>query len=167
MKQLTMIKVNGIVNGIECPVAMPCYQKDKDVFDLINGQFVAKITQPRNLKHLDKYWKILRVACENGILDLLAGNKCHRLLQCVTSDYISAILVKKRDEAETLSYILKWMFLPEDTEILPNGEIRSLVSSISFERMDQITFNEYYNKCLELLSQILDVPREELELADD
>ncbi len=82
----------------------------------------CEVKQPRNAKHLRLYWKI-----------------CHRIADALDRDDIDAEAVSDYFKRATGHF-----HILQSTEF---GEIRVL-DSISFAKMDQIAFSEFFEKCI-------------------
>ena len=147
---------------------IPVFKKDIEVVKKIKGEVKATITEVRNLLHHRKIFAIANVCCENNIFELLI--KKWESIKIVFDfpldvDFktIDLLRFKYKDDSYTLIYICKWLFLPLDEILLPNGEIVNAVSSIDFASMDQIDFEKFYKDCLDLWSFALNVKRTDLE----
>ena len=70
-KKINMVKINtyeAYTKGIDF-VSVPMTQGDKDIFNQLKSPFRATVTNPRNLNHHRKYFAILNLCIENGILE--------------------------------------------------------------------------------------------------
>lgn len=82
-------------------------------------EYEVKFVKSRNIKHLGKYWV---------------------LMKAMAFHYSSVC-----DDDETWHYYFKEKFLPLK-EMRFKGEIKLYPSSIAFDKMTQIEFDEYYKK---------------------
>lgn len=139
----------GIVN-----VAVPMTSKDIDIYNKLGSPFRASITKSRNLMHHRKFFACMGVFVDNGILDKFP----------MESSVLESLRNRFKDDVYTLVYILKYLYLPLEVEILPNGKQIERVSSISFDEMDQDKFTEFYNKCLDYCCSVIEISREQLEM---
>ena len=89
-----------------------------------------ELRQPRNPDHLNKYWAILSKAAENDP-ELTSADDLHEWIK------IRLRMVKGYKD---------W-----------NGQIVAVTKSISVESMDQIKFNNFYDRALDLLADRLGV----------
>ena len=131
-------------------VAYPVFENGFDKLKKIKGEFECVISQPRNLKHHCKLFAVFAESLnQRSIYELFSGE--------IEPVLIRKLLMKHKSEIEVLLYCLKWMFLPLEETILPDGEMMMTVSSISFKDMDQLIFIEFYKKCLEYLARKIGV----------
>lgn len=93
------------------------YDKATICEKLKDREYECKIIQSRNIKHLGKYWMLLKA------LEFHFSNT---------------------DEGYHLFF--KELFLPPIEFILKSGIIKKYPNSIAFDKMDQLAFNDYYQK---------------------
>lgn len=164
MKSITMRVVRGMINGVETKVSIPLYEHDKEIHDKINGDYQATIKQPRNMKHHNKFYGIMRVCIDNGILEHITKNIVHPFQNAISDHVINALRVQKKNDVDVLVYILKWLFLPMETQILPNGEHRSIVQSIAVSELDYQDFCKFYDESIQFCADVLGCDKLQLEM---
>ena len=100
----------------------------------------VQVSKPRNPKHHAKYWAMLKLVHEGtAVQDLYP-----------TTDHLHQAI------KGALGYY---------SEVrLPDGKVLQVVDSIAFESLDQIAFQEFYNKAVDLIvSQVVpNLDREDL-----
>lgn len=153
MKDILFIKT--YINNQLC--AVPKYQSDIDELSKAPKEFSAKPKKERNIDHHRKLFAIFRICIDNGIYDKIMN------IHGFSEDAIQSI-VNKHGEQYGLLYICKFCFLEPEIKIRPDGVVTKNVNSIGFDKMDQIQFSEFYDKCLDWFSSLLDVDRNILEL---
>jgi len=89
-----------------------------------NKEYKCKITNSRNIKHLGLYWLTMKS------LQFHFGNTDIGWHMFFKELFLEPIIFKTR-----------------------SGEIKKYVNSISFEKMDQIQFDSYFAKIVDLLNQ--------------
>ncbi len=154
-------------NGINY-VLVPKFEKGKAILSKINGEVKAQLTQPRNLELLQKLFAISNICCVQNIFKKLIdrwdlAKQVFDLTLEINELAIHGIRAEYKKDSYSLVYICKYLFLPFERELKPNGDIGFKISSIAFESMDEIIFQEFYNKCVEFWSFILDINRSKLE----
>lgn len=154
-------------NGIE-KVAIPIYEKGQEIFNKIKGDYEVKINQYRNLKFHNKLFGIIENIICNEFFEKLIDRWSYiqiafNIQLLITEIAIQSIRITFNDDVYSLIYICKYLFLPMEKKILPNGKIIYDVSSISFKEMDNVVFEEFYNKSLDLIAFILDLNKNQLE----
>lgn len=154
---MTKININDAIKYNKQSMLIPKFIKDIEIFNNLKyGDIKAQISQPRNLSHHCKIFAIATLCAFNGILDRLVD------LKYISNDTLINLRQKYKDDTYILIYISKWMFLPLETEILPNGQKYDKVSSISFENMDQLDFQVFYNACINFWCEVLDITEQQL-----
>lgn len=141
------------INGTVC--AVPIYKTDIEILEKIKGDFESVVSQYRNLGHHRKLFAIINKCCDNGILDKIES-----------IDPLTVEMMKRQhggNEVDTVLYILKWLFLPLENVLLPDGTRYHIVSSISFKEMDQISFEIFYLASVKWLAETLDISINDLE----
>lgn len=68
-----------------------------------------------------------------------------------------------KNETYVLVYIMKFLFLPMERKILPNGKVFDDVSSISFDEMDQEQFKKFYDDCIGYFCDTMQITKEQIE----
>jgi hypothetical protein len=154
---------NGINN-----VLVPKFEKGKEILNKISGEVKAQISQPRNLLHHSKLFAISNDCCKNNIFEKLIqrwelARQVFNIQLDISELAIQAIRIRFKQDSYSLIYICKWLFLPLEEELKPDGSISYKISSIAFSEMDEIIFTDFYNKCLNFLVFILDVNRNDIE----
>ncbi len=154
---------NGINN-----VLVPKFDKGKEILNKINGEVKAQISQPRNLSLHQKLFAISNNCCIQNIFEklLLRWDLARQVFDIqleINEPAIQGIRIRFKQDSYSLIYICKYLFLPLEQELKPDGNVSYKISSISFGEMDEIIFQEFYNKCVDFLSFILDVNRSKLE----
>lgn len=126
--------------------AAPVYDTDREKFDKIKGGFLAEIQVHRNLGHHRKFFAVAGTCVENGILDRMDK---------IDSLVLEMLRRRFADDVYTLVYIAKWLFLPHERILNPDGTVAETVASISFAEMDQLEFEEFYLKSLIFFAETL------------
>ncbi len=154
-------------NGINY-VLVPKFEKGKKIVSKINGEVKAQLTQPRNLELHEKLFAISNTCCIQNIFEKLL-NRWELAKQVfdiqleINEPAIQGIRIRFKQDSYSLIYICKYLFLPLQEELKPDGSVSYKISSISFSEMDELIFQEFYNKCVEFWSFILDTNRSKLE----
>jgi hypothetical protein len=153
-KKIIFVKVNvneafknGIVN-----VAVPMAGEDIEVFNKLSSPFRANITKSRNILHHRKFFAICKMMIDNAILDKIE----------IKPIVLEHLKLRFKNDCYVLVYILKWLFIPLEKKIMPDGRVFEDVSSISFDEMDQESFQSFYSKCVEYFCDVLDVTEEKI-----
>ncbi len=154
-------------NGINY-VLVPKFEKGKAILSKINGEVKAQLTQPRNLELLQKLFAIAETCCIQNIFKKLINRwelakQVFNIVLEINESAIQGIRAEYKRDCYSLVFICKYLFLPFERELKPNGEIGLKISSVALESMDEIVFQEFYNKCVEFWSFILDINRSKLE----
>jgi hypothetical protein len=82
------------------------------------------VTRPRNLRQFQLYWALMQIVADN-------------------SDYY--------DSKEQVSDMMKVATGHTSTFIDHHGQIWHELKSISFDNMDQDTFNAYFDRCIDII----------------
>lgn len=149
-------------------VAVPKFDEDKEKLFKISGEYEATVKKSRNLGFHCKLFYIINKNINNEFFahmcDIWADvQEVFNIQLTIELFAIQSIRIRFNNDTYSLIYIMKWIFLPLEEIVKPDGSIDYQVSSISFEKMDNILFTEFYDKCLDLLAFILDTNRYELE----
>jgi len=161
LNKMTLDAINKIVEskGIDKKkvfIAYPDREKDLKVFNKIwNGTFKATISHIRILWKHKNFFRLIGLCAKNDALQRMISKGL------IKEEVINSLLEKLKDELEVLRYILKWLFLPLDEEMLPDGNIIQKVASQDFDSLDELIFDEMANKCYDWLSDLFDVTRNE------
>jgi hypothetical protein len=163
-----MTSENAYKKGIKYILA-PAYNKDIDKIEKINGEIECKLYQYRNLQFHRKLFKICNDLCTEEFFILMLDNwneiqKAFQIQLVLDKRSIQALRLKFKDDGYTFIYICKWLFLPLESHILPNGNRVSIVASISFREMDNLEFTDFFNQTIELLCFILDITKDQLNI---
>jgi len=134
-------------------VAVPMISSDIEQFNKLGSPFRATITKSRNLMHHRKFFAICNMMVDNGILDIIPIEK----------DVLNKLLSRFKNESYVLVYILKYVFLPLEQKVLPNGAVIEDVSSISFDEMDQDDFKKFYDDCIQYFCDNMQITKEQIE----
>jgi hypothetical protein len=134
-------------------IAVPMTGKDIDVFNKLGSPFRASITKSRNLMHHRLFFAHLNTFVDNDILERVD----------IKEDVLYHLKLRFKDLTYVLVYILKYLFLPLERKILPNGVIIEDVSSIAFDEMDQDTFKKFYDDSIQYCCDCLGVTIEQLD----
>ena len=178
MKSIIFVKLSYIdyVNlarerGIELAkqtIAIPKFQKDKDIWNAVKiGDFKAKVSQPRNLKKHNLYFSLLEKVTDNGFLDRLpfADMKSAYNIN-ITEWLVKGLRVRFKEDQEVVRYITKYLLLPLKQVITLAGTEYYEVSSQSFEEMDEIIFDDFFKRSVELWRYVLGITEEKLMKGD-
>ncbi len=137
------------VTGGRTKLLMPSDDASQAVLDGCKPGDVVRIqvSKPRHPKHHRKYWAMLKIVHEGtAVQDLYpTTDKLHQAIKGALGYY---------------------------SEVrLPDGKVFQVVDSIAFESLDQIAFQEFYDKAVNLIvTQVLpnldrdDLEREVLEM---
>lgn len=98
------------------------------------------VTRPRNLRHHQKYW----VLCEAIAKALPEGHRFQ------TAEHVSAYLKAATGHADVLP--MKDIACPHCGGIT-TGNAVYIPGSISFAAMDQTAFNDFYDRCLQIIAK--------------
>lgn len=174
MKSIIFVKLSYIdyVNlarerGIDLAkqtIAVPKFQKDKEAWGSVKiGDFKAKVSQPRNLKKHNLYFSLLEKVTDNGFLDRLpfADMKSQYHIE-IYEELVNALKVRFKEDQEVVRYITKYLLLPLKRVITLAGTEYYEVSSQSFEEMDEIVFDTFFKKSVELWCYVLGISEEKL-----
>jgi hypothetical protein len=150
-------------------VLIPKFDKGKKLVNKIKGDIKATLQEDRNLYHHRKMFAIANEACQNGVFEKMISrwdviDQVFDFQFDIKAEYIQAIRFQYKSDSYSLVYIAKFLFLPFEKEIFPNGHVHHKISSISFAEMDQILFDEFYNKFVEWVALILEVDHKQLEV---
>ena len=156
------IKLDTAIRKGVSYVAVPVHVSDLDSFNKMktNSDFKANVSKIRNIKHHKKLFPIINLAVDQGFFDkelLLSDNLI------LTSDLKEALFIQYKNWKDVFIYISKYKFLPFEKIYLPGHGVQLRVSSISFEKMDQLEYQEFYEKCLDWISDVIGVSKEVLE----
>jgi hypothetical protein len=157
----------------DCPIVfVPKFQADIDKAAKIKGESEAMFWQYRNLKFHRKLFGIAGNIVNDEFFEMMFDmwndiKTTFNIKLNITKEAIQAIRLENNDDCYSLIYICKSIFLPWEKKWMPNGIIIFQVSSISFRAMDNIEFEEFYNKCICLWAYILNCPVNELDLNYD
>ncbi len=117
------------VGGGCAKLLMPSDQASQAILDgCKQGDVVrVQISKPRNPKHHAKYWAMLNLVHEGtAVQDLYpTTDKLHQAIKGALG-YFSEVK-------------------------LPDGKVFQVVDSIAFESLDQIAFQEFYDKAVDLI----------------
>lgn len=154
---------NGINN-----VLIPKYEKSKDIVNKLSGDIKATLSQPRNLEHHEKLFAIAKKCGKNNIFYAILerwqlAKQVFDLQLEINELAIQGIRARFKQDSYSLIYICKYLFLPFEEELQPDGKRAYKISSIAFSEMDEIKFSEFYNRCLDFWAFILDINRSVLE----
>lgn len=107
---------------------MPCSPMDAEMVEAFpSGKPLrVRITQPRSLPQHRLYWSMLQKVCEN-------------LEQPITT--------------ETLHQWIKLRCGVIEPIILRTGEIQEVPGSIAFDQMDQVSFNAFFQRAVDLICE--------------
>lgn len=147
-------------------VAFPMNEKSKGILSKINGEFKAVIMQHRFLKKHQKFFVILDKVTENGFLDrlpnvdLTLGNYP---VERISQEIINSLLIRLKDESEVVRYLIKYLLLPLEKVFKYDGSFYLEVSSQAFEKMEELIFDEFFQKALDLWSNVLGISKEVLQ----
>jgi hypothetical protein len=120
------VSINGIFCWVPCdPVGNEYTQKAK-----INEWRKMKMTNPRIYKHLQKFFVMIR--------EVVYPNLDHKWTELFPNEEVF------RDELT-----MRAGYYHTHTNM--NGEVMYWPYSISFEKMDQDKFNEYYSKVIDII----------------
>lgn len=128
------------IHLIKTPLGLkPIYDFDEEKYGLIkNGEIIkAKITKARNIKFHGLFWSLIELVFVNQ---------------------------KKYKTKEDLLIEVKLKTGCYNEHITLEGEIKFIPKSISFEKMDDLEFRDFYNKTLNILGELLNVDSEKLRL---
>lgn len=153
-------------NGIPF-VLCPKFEKTKEIIGKLSGDIKAVVSQPRNLLHHHKLFAIANHCCNNNIFDKFMNRwemakETFNILLDINIIAIHRIRIKYKSDSYALIYIMKYLFLPMEEEVKPSGEISYKISSISFSEMDQLTFSNFYEKCLKFWAYLLEINESDL-----
>lgn len=128
---------------------LPAYKTDlQKLSKLKDGNaYTFTLSEHRNLKHHRKFFAILRMAVFNGIFEKMG----YEPTECT-----------EKGLNETLLLILKYMHLPKRKIVIPGRIEITEAASINFEKMDQATFEEFYENCIGTISMFLGITRDEI-----
>jgi hypothetical protein len=139
-------------------VAIPDREQDQKVFNKVSlGTFKAEIKNTRILWRHKNFFRLLNICVENNALERLISK------ELISQEIIDSLYEKMKRKNEVLRYILKWLFLPLEEEILPDGKIIQRVSSMAFDELDELCFDDMANKCYNYLAGLFDVTIEEFK----
>jgi len=116
------MQINLVKHG---GVLIPSLAADEAALSTISrGEIVsAKITKPRNSAHNRKFFALLQIVVEN-------------------TDY---------ENSEQVLHLLKLKLGHYDAIVSTNGKVVYMPKSISFAKMDQAKFNEFYNQSINIV----------------
>jgi hypothetical protein len=121
----------------------PLYNSDKEAYDKLknNVQYMAKIKQPRNIKHHKLAFALAKCVIVNLPEDSIwSGKEPYALIKAIELQ---------------LGYVEPMVKL--------SGEVLLIPESISFESWGQDKFAEFYSKAVPILAAMINVTVEELE----
>lgn len=124
---------------------------DQSDISKINENIKIKISQPRNYEQHKYLFRVFEMAIENGIFEKMEAKGI------INNGYYSVLYQKYKNDTEILLYLCKWFLLPLVEIITPDNKVRYDVQSISFEKKDNIEFIEFRAKCINFLSDILEI----------
>ena len=147
----------------------PMYQKDIEKFNKIKqGELLEVETfKNRNILHHRKLFGICNEFVNNDFFIQML-DKWDKIQQAfdfqltLSNEAVQEIRFKYKSDSYAYIYICKWLFLPLEEIILPDGKILNTVSSINFRELGQDEFEIFYNKCIELLAFIIEVTPDKL-----
>ena len=122
---------------------VPCWKDDLEKLQRLDDHtYKCVITQPRNLGHHRKYWALL-----NLVYDNLPEHLEHNIRS-----------------VEDLHYEMKLQTGWREKYITMGGQVVWKVKSISFEKMTQEEFEDFYDICLVVISRYIlpGITKEEL-----
>ena len=156
-------------NNIKPCCLMPAYQKDfEKLSKLKEGElFEVETFTNRNLNHHRKLFGICNEFCNNDFFIQMLDKweqiqSAFDISLILDNTAIQELRFKHKSDSYTFIYICKFLFLPLEEIILPDGKVLNIVSSINFRDMDQLAFEEFYSKAIELLAFIIGVSPEKL-----
>jgi hypothetical protein len=124
-------------------VLKPYYQSDENEFKKLKNNVVyfVEIKQPRNIEHHKKIFAITNCVLFNlPELSIWRDKTPYALIKAIEME---------------LGYV--------DQRILLNGDAYFEPQSISFESMNQLEFQEFYDKAIPILASMINVEVDELE----
>ena len=118
----------------------PCYDSDFENYSKIpiNEQFEIEYKKVRNYEFHKKYFALLKLAFENQS-DYRLMNDLRRDLT-ITAGFYTEVVNKV------------------------TGEVYTLANSISFAKMDNVEFNDLYEKTKDVISKWLGIENETIDL---
>jgi hypothetical protein len=154
-KKIIFVKmpIQQAINNGALVVSVPMTGKDLEIFNKLGSPFRASITKSRNLNHHRLFFAHLNTFVDNDILDRVP----------IRPEVLNALKLRFKDLTYVLVYILKYLYLPLERKVLPNGAIIEDVSSIAFDEMDQDKFKEFYDNSIDYCCDLLGITKEQLE----
>jgi len=130
-----------------------------EILSKINGEFLISIKQYRNLKFHKKLMGICRKFVNDDFFILLADKwndvmTVFNLQLNLTPEIIQRTRLLYNDDVYSFIYFCKAVFLEWERDPIRN-ELK--VNSIAFEVMDNLIFQEFYKKVIDLLEFLLDI----------